>query len=71
MDLLKITVSIFLSIQLFDVVNLQIDIAEAFEYAANEFWVVRLKEEVDAGNYTLTLNFNGSLVIKMNCLFKC
>ncbi len=42
---------------------LQIDIAEAFEYAANEFWVVRLKDEVEAGNYTLTLDFNGSLVL--------
>ena len=35
---------------------------EAFEYSPNEFWVVRLKDKVEPGNYTLNLDFKGSLV---------
>ena len=42
---------------------------EAFEFAANEFWVVRLKEAVPAGNYTLHLEFNGSLVGSFHLIY--
>ncbi len=42
--------------------GVELEIKEAFEYSENEFWVVRLRENVPAGNYTLNLKFEGSLV---------
>ncbi len=38
-----------------------VDLSEAFEYKANEFWVVKTKAEVPAGTYNLLLEFNGRL----------
>ncbi len=38
-----------------------VGINEAFEYARNEFWVVKLKSQIPAGLYMLRMTFNGSL----------
>jgi len=38
-----------------------VKILEAFEYSPNEFWVVPMASKVDPGNYTLSLDFQGSL----------
>ena len=38
-----------------------ISIGRAFEYAPNEFWVIQLNDQLPAGNYTIHLEFNGSL----------
>ena len=39
----------------------EIGIGEAFEYAPNEFWVVKLNTEIAAGLYMLSMTFDGSL----------
>ena len=39
----------------------QISGVSAFEYAPNEFWVVQLASAISAGEYTLSLAFDGSL----------
>lgn len=36
-------------------------VKEAFDYNKNEFWVVRLSQTVNPGNYILKLDFTGSL----------
>lgn len=38
-----------------------IPILETFEYTKNEFWVVVVEGEVGAGNYSLSLQFQGNL----------
>lgn len=38
-----------------------IPIKDAFEYAANEFWVVQLESKISTGKYFLTLEFTGPL----------
>jgi len=38
-----------------------VKLLESFEYLPNEFWVVPLAKKVDPGNYTLSLDFKGSL----------
>jgi glutamyl aminopeptidase len=39
----------------------EVTLVEAFEYAPNEFWVVRLGSKIQQGLYTLQLEFDGSL----------
>ena len=39
----------------------EISFAEAFEYAPNEFWVIKLRSQIQLGLYTLHLEFDGSL----------
>ena len=38
-----------------------VKVLEAFEHLPNEFWVVQLASKVNPGNYTLSLDFKGSL----------
>ena len=41
----------------------EVELAEAFEYKPNEFWVVRAKDGITPGfTYTLFLEFNGKLI---------
>ena len=42
----------------------------AFEYPRNEFWVVELEEEVVAGNYSLSMEFNGNLTKGITGFYK-
>ncbi|KAI9551578.1 hypothetical protein GHT06_021911 [Daphnia sinensis] len=39
----------------------QISLTETFEYAPNEFWVVKLRSEMQPGLYTVNMDFTGSL----------
>jgi hypothetical protein len=39
----------------------QIILGDTFEYAPNEFWVVKLSSQIQQGQYTLQLEFDGSL----------
>ena len=41
--------------------NQDVEVREAFEYEANQFWVVRLVTPVGPGIYRLDLEFNGRL----------
>jgi len=41
--------------------NQDVEVREAFEYEANQFWVVRLATPVGPGVYRLDLEFNGRL----------
>lgn len=36
-------------------------VKEAFDYKKNEFWIVRLSQNINSGIYSLKLNFTGSL----------
>lgn len=39
----------------------EVPLGESFEYAPNEFWVVRPRDTLPPGNYSLTLHFSGTL----------
>ncbi|XP_057378962.1 glutamyl aminopeptidase-like [Daphnia carinata] len=39
----------------------QISLGETFEYAPNEFWVVKLRSQMQPGLYTVNMDFTGSL----------
>lgn len=36
-------------------------VKEAFDYKQNEFWIIRLRQTINSGIYSLKLNFTGSL----------
>lgn len=38
-----------------------VEVSETFEYPGNEFWVIKLKNDVLPGNYNVKLEFTGSL----------
>jgi len=38
-----------------------VSVAKSFEYTPNEFWVIQLVNSVAAGDYTISLAFNGDL----------
>lgn len=38
-----------------------VELSETFEYPRNEFWVIKLKNNVQAGLYNVKLEFRGSL----------
>lgn len=40
----------------------QISLGDIFEYAPNEFWVVKLRSGIQPGLYTVNMDFTGSLV---------
>ena len=48
----------------------EISYMRAFEYERNEFWVVQLEEEVAAGNYSLSMEFNGNLTKGITGFYK-
>ena len=48
----------------------EIGISQTFEYAPNEFWVVKLNSEIPAGSYMLSMAFNGSLTIDIIGFYK-
>lgn len=41
--------------------NGMVDLQDHFEYKPNQFWVLRPKEELQNGNYSMELHFEGSL----------
>jgi glutamyl aminopeptidase len=47
--------------QLHTEAGLRVNYDRAFEYERNEFWVVELGGEAEAGNYTLSMEFQGNL----------
>ena len=47
-----------------------IPLDSAFEYHENEFWVVTPSSPAKAGNYSLHLEFDGSLVIGITGFYK-
>ena len=48
----------------------EVSYMRAFEYERNEFWVVQLEGEVDAGNYSLSMQFNGNLTRGITGFYK-
>ena len=48
----------------------EISYMRAFEYDRNEFWVVQLEREVVAGNYSLSMEFNGNLTRGITGFYK-
>lgn len=47
-----------------------IALGETFEYEPNEFWVVKLRNQITPNNYTLTLKFDGSLTKSITGFYK-
>lgn len=50
--------------------NSVVGLAEMFEYKPNQFWVVVPESSVARGNYTLSLEFNGSLTKGITGFYK-
>ena len=48
----------------------EVSYMRAFEYGRNEFWVVQLEAEVVAGNYSLSMEFNGNLTRGITGFYK-
>ena len=48
----------------------EVSYMKAFEYERNEFWVVQLEGEVEAGNYSLSMQFNGNLTRGITGFYK-
>ena len=48
----------------------EVSYMRAFEYGRNEFWVVQLESEVVAGNYSLSMEFNGNLTRGITGFYK-
>ena len=48
----------------------EVSYMRAFEYERNEFWVVQLEGEVEAGNYSLSMQFNGNLTRGITGFYK-
>ena len=50
--------------------GVEVSYSRAFEYEKNEFWVVDVGEEVEAGNYTLSMEFRGNLTQGITGFYK-
>ncbi|CAB0011770.1 unnamed protein product [Nesidiocoris tenuis] len=58
------------SSRLFTADETEVPVKSAFEHAPNEFWVVQLSKNIDPGKYSLRLDFNGSLVGRLEGFYR-